>query len=57
MNTALYSEVDPSLNKELREKEGSMAYLISIDGKIRRELSTVIQDRDEIFFFTPLGGG
>jgi acetyltransferase len=36
---------------------GSFAYLVSVNGKIHRDLSTIIRDGDEIFFFTPLGGG
>jgi MoaD family protein len=47
----------PELEKELKGEDGSLAYLFSINGKIKRELSTVIQDGDEVFIFTPMGGG
>lgn len=45
------------VERELKGEDGSIAYLVSINGKIHRELSTPIRDGDEIFFFTPLGGG
>lgn len=45
------------LERELREEDGSFAYVVSINGKIQRNLSTPIHDGDEIFFFTPMGGG
>jgi len=47
----------PELEKELRGEDGSIAYLFSINGRIHRELSTVIQDGDEVFIFAPMGGG
>ena len=47
----------PELEKELRGEDGSLAYLFSINGRIHRELSTVIQDGDEVFIFAPMGGG
>ncbi len=47
----------PELEKELKGEDGSFAYIVSINGKIRRELSTPIPDEAEVFFFTPLGGG
>jgi molybdopterin converting factor small subunit len=47
----------PEVERELKGEDGSFAYLVSINGKIHRELSTIIRDGDEIFFFTPLGGG
>ena len=31
--------------------------IVSVNGKIERKLSTAIRDGDELFFFTPLGGG
>ncbi len=45
------------LEKELRSEDGSLAYLFSVNGKVRREPSTVIQDGDEVFIFAPMGGG
>jgi len=45
------------LEKELKGEDGSLAYIVSINGKIGRELSTPIPDGAEVFFFTPLGGG
>jgi molybdopterin converting factor small subunit len=45
------------LEKELKGEDGSFAYIVSINGKIQRGLSAPIQDGDEVFFFTPLGGG
>jgi molybdopterin converting factor small subunit len=45
------------LEKELRGEDGSLAYLFSVNGKVHRELSTVIHDGDEIFVFAPMGGG
>jgi molybdopterin converting factor small subunit len=47
----------PELEKELRGEDGSIAYLFSINGRIHRELSTIIQDGDEVFIFAPMGGG
>ena len=47
----------PEVEKELKGEDGSLAYLISVNGKIVRELSTVIQDGDEVFIFAPMGGG
>jgi molybdopterin converting factor small subunit len=47
----------PEVEKELRGEDGALAYLVSINGKIQRELSAIIQDGDEVFFFTPMGGG
>lgn len=40
----------PELEKELKGEDGALAYLVSINGKIQRELSTAIQDGDEVFF-------
>lgn len=45
------------LERELKGEDGVFAYLVSINGNIRRDLSTPIHDGDEVFFFTPLGGG
>jgi molybdopterin converting factor small subunit len=45
------------LEKELRGEDGSPAYLFSVNGKVRREPSTVIHDGDEVFIFAPMGGG
>ena len=45
------------IEKELKAEDGSLAYLVSINGKIHRDLTTPIQDGDDIFFFTPMGGG
>ncbi len=53
----LIKKVGPELEKELKGEDGSFAYIVSINGKIRRELSTPIPDGAEVFFFTPLGGG
>ena len=53
----LVEKKGPEVERELKGEEGSFAYLVSINGKIHRELSTIIRDGDEIFFFTPLGGG
>jgi molybdopterin converting factor small subunit len=47
----------PEVEKELKTEDGSLAYLFSINGKIQRDLSAVIQDGDEVFIFTPMGGG
>ncbi len=47
----------PELEKELKGEDGSFAYIVSINGKVGRELSTPIPDGAEVFFFTPLGGG
>ena len=47
-----------NLEKELRgEEDGSPAYLFSVNGQVHRELSTIIQDGDEVFIFAPMGGG
>jgi MoaD family protein len=43
--------------KELKEEDGSLAYLFSVNGKVQRDLSAVIRDGDEVYIFTPLGGG
>ena len=53
----LIKKVGPELENELKGEDGSFAYIVSINGKIRRELSTSIPDGAEVFFFTPLGGG
>jgi len=53
----LVEKKGPEVERELKGEEGSFAYLVSINGKIHRDLSTIIRDGDEIFFFTPLGGG
>ena len=45
------------LEKELKEEDGSLAYLFSINGKVERQLSAVINDGDEVFIFAPMGGG
>ena len=45
------------IERELKGEDGSFAYLASINGKVQRRLSARIEDGDEIFFFTPLGGG
>ncbi len=55
--SSLIKQRGPELEKELKGEDGSFAYLVSINGRIKRDLSTPIQDGDEIFFFTPLGGG
>lgn len=47
----------PELEKELKGEDGSFAYIVSINGRIKRDLSSPIQDGDEVFFFTPMGGG
>ncbi len=47
----------PQVEKELKAEDGSFAYLASINGKIHRDLSTLVRDGDEIFFFAPMGGG
>jgi molybdopterin converting factor small subunit len=54
---ALIEKAGPEIEKELKNEEGSLAYIVSINGKIERKPSTAIHDGDEIFFFTPLGGG
>ena len=53
----LVEKMGAEVERELKGEDGVFAYLVSINGKIHRELSTPIQDGDEIFFFTPLGGG
>jgi len=55
--SSLIQKRGPELEKELKGEDGVFAYLVSINGKITRDLSTPIQDGDEVFFFTPLGGG
>ncbi|MDO9349951.1 MAG: MoaD/ThiS family protein [Deltaproteobacteria bacterium] len=55
--SSLIEKRGPELEKELKGEDGSFPYLVSINGRIKRDLSTPIQDGDEIFFFTPLGGG
>jgi molybdopterin converting factor small subunit len=45
------------VEKELIGEDGSFAYVVSINGKTRRDLSAPIRDGDEIFFFAPMGGG
>jgi molybdopterin converting factor small subunit len=54
---SLIKKNGPDLAKELKAEDDSLAYLVSVNGKIHRKLSIPIQDGDEIFFFTPLGGG
>ena len=55
--SSLIEKRGPELEKELKGEDGAFAYLVSINGRIKSDLSTPIQDGDEIFFFTPLGGG
>lgn len=45
------------VEKELIDRDGSFTYIVSINGKILRDLSTPIRNGDEVFFFTPMGGG
>ena len=47
----------PEMEEELKNKDGNLDYLVSINGKIEKALSTTINDSDEIFFYTPIGGG
>ena len=47
----------PEVERELKGEDGSLAYVVSVNGKVHRKLSTPIQDGDEVFFFTPMGGG
>lgn len=54
---SLIEKSGPDVKKELIEDDGSFAYVVSINGKIHRDLSTPVQDGDEVFFFTPIGGG
>ncbi len=54
---SLIERSGPRLKKELIEEDGSFAYVVSINGKIHRDLSTPIRDGDEVFFFTTMGGG
>lgn len=54
---ALIEKAGLGIEKELKNEEGALAYIVSVNGKIERKLSTAIHDGDEIFFFTPLGGG
>ncbi len=54
---SLIEKSGPELKKELIEEDGSFAYAVSINGKISRNLSTPVRDGDEVFFFTPIGGG
>jgi len=54
---ALIEKAGPEIEKGLKSEDGSLAYTVSVNGKIGRQLSTAIHDGDEIFFFTPLGGG
>lgn len=53
----LIEKTGPQLEKELKGEDGSLAYVVSINGKIQKEPSTPIQDGDEISFFFPIGGG
>jgi molybdopterin converting factor small subunit len=54
---ALIKRSGLELEKELKGEDGSLAYIVSVNGKIGRELTTPIPDGAEVFFFTPLGGG
>jgi molybdopterin converting factor small subunit len=47
----------PEVEAELKGEDGTLAYLVSINGKVEGRLSAQIEDGDEIFFCTPLGGG
>jgi molybdopterin converting factor small subunit len=47
----------PEVERELKGEGGSFAYVVSINGKVHRKLSTPVQDGDDVFFFTPMGGG
>ena len=54
---SLIEKSGQALKEEFIEEDGSFAYAVSINGKISRNLSAPIRDGDEIFFFTPIGGG
>jgi molybdopterin converting factor small subunit len=45
------------LESELKEADGELSYLFSVNGKVQRQLSTVIRDGDVVFIFAPVGGG
>jgi len=53
----LVERYGPDVEQELKGENDSLDYVVSINGKIRRDLSTPIHDGDEVFFFTPIGGG
>jgi len=53
----LIDKTSPEVEGELKAEDGSIAYAVSVNGKIQRGLSTPIQDGDEISFFFPIGGG
>ena len=54
---SLVERYGPEVEKELRNEDGSFAYIVSINGRVERDLSASVQDGDELFFFTPMGGG
>jgi MoaD family protein len=54
---SLVESYGPEVERELRNEDGSFAYIVSINGRVERELSAPVQDGDELFFFTPMGGG
>lgn len=54
---SLVEKKGPEIERELKGEDGSLAYVVSVNGKVHRNLSTPIQDGDEVFFFTPMGGG
>lgn len=53
----LVEKKGPEVERELKGEDGSFAYVVSVNGKVQRKLSAPIQDGDEVFFFTPMGGG
>jgi len=53
----LHEKTGTDVEKALRGDDGSLAYVVSVNGKIQKELSALIHDGDEISFLLPIGGG
>ncbi len=53
----LHEKTGADIESEVKEADGSLAYVVTLNGEIQRSLSVPIQDGDEISFLLPIGGG
>jgi molybdopterin converting factor small subunit len=53
----LHEKTGANIEGEVLEADGSLAYVVTVNGEIQRTLSASIQDGDEISFLLPIGGG
>ncbi len=53
----LQEETGANIEGEVKEADGSLAYVVTVNGEIQKKLSATVQDGDEISFLLPIGGG